>query len=138
MKKEVSITIEGLQLGTEEEPVVTTTVGTYHLYNDKHYIQYEEPTENGVGTTKTTLKIGLTKVELSKKGSASSVMTFDLNEMTQAIYQTQFGNLFFEVKTSEITVQESEEFIDVDLKYVLFTNEVYLSDNQIKLRINSL
>jgi uncharacterized beta-barrel protein YwiB (DUF1934 family) len=135
MTKEVSIIIEGLQPGSEEEPVVTAVSGIYHLHNDRHYIQYDEKSEEGEGITKNTIKIALTKIELSKKGANSIQMIFDLNEETFAIYQTPFGSMSFDVKTTEITMDEAPDKIQVKLTYSLSSNASHISNNQIMILI---
>lgn len=137
MTKKVSIKIEGLQLGSEEEPVVTQVMGTYHLHNDRHYIQYEETTDSEE-MMKNTIKIGLTKVELTKKGKDFSQMIFDLKEMTEAVYHTIYGNLCFEVETTEISVEETQDSIEAELRYSLFTNGAPMSENIIKITISAM
>jgi uncharacterized beta-barrel protein YwiB (DUF1934 family) len=136
MTKEVSVIIEGLQLGSEEEPLTTTAFGTYHLHNGKHYIQYEERLEVGE-VTKNTIKIGLTRVDLSKNGVNSSQMAFDLNEITSSVYQTPYGSLSFEIKTTKILLTEAQDRLLVQLDYTLFANEAHLLDNSIKISILS-
>ncbi|MDF2942957.1 MAG: hypothetical protein K0S01_1815 [Herbinix sp.] len=138
MTKEVSISIEGLQLGSEEDSIVMTALGTYHLYNDKHYIQYDEKPEEGEGAIKCMVKIALTKIELSKKGVNSSQMVFDLKEETIAYYQTPFGNLSFDVNTTEIIIEESPEQLQVKLEYSLSSNASLISNNQIIIKIESI
>jgi len=137
MKKEVSIVIEGAQLGSEEEPVVMTASGTYHLHKDRHYILYDEKSEEGEGIIKSTVKIALTKIELSKKGANCSQMVFDINEETIAIFQTPFGNLSFDVKTSEIILEESPDKLQVKLEYSLSSNDSIVSNNRIIILIES-
>jgi uncharacterized beta-barrel protein YwiB (DUF1934 family) len=133
MTKEVSITMEGIQKGLEEEPIITTASGTYHLRQDKHYIQYEEQTEQGC--IRNTVKIALTQVEMTKKGAINSEMEFDLNRRTDVIYRTPYGTLFFEAQTSQITVKEEEDYIEVTLEYNLFSNDDLTSENRTIIRI---
>ncbi|MDF2485809.1 MAG: hypothetical protein K0R46_1977 [Herbinix sp.] len=135
MTKEVSITIEGIQLGSEEAPIRMIASGVYHMHKDKHYIQYDEQSEDGQGSIKNMIKIGLTRIEMTKKGAGSSEMTFDLNQTTEVIYCTPYGTLVFEAKTSQITVEEKEEEIVVRLEYSLYTNEAPISDNRTTIRI---
>ena len=52
MTKEVSIMMEGIQKGLEDEPILTIASGTYHVLRDKHYIQFEEQAEEGQGTVR--------------------------------------------------------------------------------------
>jgi len=138
MTKEVSIIIDGVQIGTEEEPIIMTASGTYHLQNDKHYIQYEEPSEDGQGTIKNRIKITPSQVEMTKKGASDSQMNFDLNHSTEIIYQTPYGNLFFEVKTNLLEVIETEKLIEVKLEYTLYSNGDLIAEHRTIIRINSL
>jgi uncharacterized beta-barrel protein YwiB (DUF1934 family) len=137
MTKEVIISIEGLQQGSEEEPVVMTASGTYHLLKGRHYIQYDEKSEEGEGVTKSTIKISLTKIELSKKGANSSQMDFDINDETIAIYHTPYGSLAFDVKTSEIVLDEAQDRLRVKLEYSLSSNDSHVSNNRIMICIES-
>lgn len=135
MTKEILITIEGLQLGAEEDPIIDTACGSYHLHNDRHYIQYEEKPEEGEGIIKNTMKIGLTQVEMTKKGAGSAQMTFDINQTSEAIYQTPYGNLCFEVKTSKLVISETPDKIQAKLEYALYSENSHLSDHEILITI---
>jgi uncharacterized beta-barrel protein YwiB (DUF1934 family) len=137
MTKEVFVTIEGLQLGSEEESVTTSTCGTYYLREDKHYIQYEETLSEGDGITRNTIKIAPRRIDLTKKGANCSQMIFDLNETTEAVYQTPYGNLILEIKTTKIVFYEAPEKLQVELEYSLSTNGSHLSDNRIIIIITT-
>lgn len=138
MTKEVSITIAGVQLGTDEEPIIMTASGTYHLHNDKHYIQYEERSEEGLGSVKNLIKLSLTRVEMTKQGAAKSQMDFDLNHRTEIIYQTPYGSLYFEARTTRLVITEAESLIEVTLEYSLFSKEEHISDNRTIIRISAI
>lgn len=135
MTKEVSITIEGTQMGAEEDSVIITASGTYHMHSNKHYIQYEEQAEEGPGIIKNMIKIGPDQVEMTKKGDASSEMNFAINHKTEVIYRTPYGSLFFEARTSQIKVVEEENSIEVTMEYALYSNEDHISDNRTIIRI---
>ena len=138
MTKEVSITMEGVQLGSEEEPIITTASGTYHLRNGKHYIQYEEKSVEGSKSVKSLIKISMTQVEITKQGAEKSQMNFDLHDMTEIIYQTPYGSLFFEAKTTQLLITEAERLIEVTLEYSLLSNKDTISDNRTIIRIMAL
>ncbi len=137
MTKEVSITIEGTQTGAEEVPILITASGTYHMHNNKHYIQYEEQAEDGQGCIKNMIKIGPEQIEMTKKGAASSEMTFDRNNKTEVIYRTPFGSLFFETLTSQIAMIVEENSIEVTMEYALYSNEDHISDHRTIIRIQA-
>ena len=135
MTREVSITIEGIQIGAEDSPILITAFGTYHLHNDRHYIQYEEQAEEGSGCIKNMIKIGTKQVEMTRKGAASSEMSFHLERKTEIIYRTPYGSLFFEAQTSQITVLEEENSLVITLTYSLYSKDEHISDNQTIIRV---
>ncbi|MHB8129386.1 MAG: YwiB family protein [Mobilitalea sp.] len=137
MTKEVSIKIEGLQLESEEEIITTMTTGTYHLHENRHYIQYDEALLEEEAITKNMIKITPKRIELAKKGANSSQMIFDLNESTEAIYQTPYGNLVLEIMTTKIILSEEPDKLLVEMEYSLSTNDSHLSDNRITMSITS-
>jgi uncharacterized beta-barrel protein YwiB (DUF1934 family) len=135
MTKDVLITIEGLQHGSEEAPVTTTAYGTYHLTNGWHYITYDDISTEGEAATKNTIKIKLDQIILTKKGTQLTQMNFELKETTQANYQTPYGSLTLEIKTTKILIMASEENIEVKLDYSLSTEDSPLSDNSLTIQI---
>lgn len=137
MTREVSITMEGIQKGLEDSPVLTTASGSYHIRQDKQYIQFDEQAEEGQGSIKNMIKIACNQVEMTKKGAINSEMLFDLNRKTEIIYRTSYGTLFFEAQTSRITVSEEEDKIEVILEYCLFSNDELISENRTIIRILS-
>jgi uncharacterized beta-barrel protein YwiB (DUF1934 family) len=135
MRREVTLTIEGWQLDSEDSLVRFTTDGIYHLQLGKHYIQYEEVSEEVGGITKNMIKIAQDHVEITKKGAASSQMCFDLKQNTEAIYQTPYGNLSFEVRTSSILYEETEADLWVRMDYALYSENSHLSDHRTEIKI---
>lgn len=135
MTKYITVIIEGWQPDTEEAPVVLTCNGTYHLHSDKHYIQYEEVLEEGKDSIKNMIKFSPTQLEMTKKGSGDSQLFFDLEKDTQAIYRTPYGSLCFDIQTSDIKIKESEELIEVELTYSLYTEGASLSDHITAIKI---
>lgn len=93
MNKEVIINISGLQLdaGTEE-PIELMTTGDYYLKNGKHYVIYDELTDDSQ-VVKNRLKISPKVVEVTKKGASSSHMVFERGKENLTYYDTPFGSL---------------------------------------------
>lgn len=135
MTKDVSITMKGTQKGMEEAPVLTTAEGSYHLHQNKHYIQYEEQAEEGQGVIKNMIKISPAQVELTKKGAVNSEMIFNINQKTEIVYRTAFGTLFFDAQTSQINIKEEKDRIEVLLEYRLLSKEELISENTTIIRI---
>ena len=135
MTKDVTITIEGYQPGTEEDPIIQSCSGTCRLHQDKYYIQYEELMEDGEGMIRNMMKLSLSQIEMTKKGAAASQMSFDINKETAAIYQTPYGSLSFQVKTDGIQLEESENRIEAVLTYALYSGDSHISDHRTIIRI---
>ena len=77
MTKDVLINISGLQMDVEpDNPIEMVTTGAYYLRNGKHYILYDELSEDNE-VTKNVLKIGPNSVELTRKGAQGSHMVFE-------------------------------------------------------------
>jgi uncharacterized beta-barrel protein YwiB (DUF1934 family) len=135
MTKEVLITIKGQQDGSGEEPVVVTACGIYHFTNGKHYIQYEEKSGESEEVFKNMMKISSNEITLSKKGTQSSQMVFQLNESDQAIYQTPYGSFSFVTDTKSIVLKETNKRIEVRMEYSLSADGSKVSDNEITIFI---
>ena len=138
MTKKVLVTIEGQQSGAEEEPIVVTAPGVYHMTNGNHYIQYEEILAESEVISNNTIKISSSKVILTKKLPLRTQMVFDLMEMTQTTYQTPYGDISLDINTVAILVLEEPDRIEVDMKYSLSSDSALISDNLIKLVITSI
>lgn len=137
MTKEVFITIEGWQLGSEEEPVITKVAGTYHFANGRHYVRYEERLPEEEEVTENTMKIAPGQVTLSKKGKTPSVMEFVLDGITQTAYRTPYGSLLLGIRTDSMLLEEKDDLIEIRMEYSLSTDASQLSDNRIVIRIAS-
>jgi uncharacterized beta-barrel protein YwiB (DUF1934 family) len=138
MTKEVSITIEGLQLGAEEEPVVLKATGTYYFSKDNHYIQYEEREQEKSNAIRSTIKITPSQVTLLKKGEQLSQMVFDLEEITKTEYQTGYGSLLLDIRTKSIDLKEMPERLELKMSYTLSAGDSPLSENIITITIDSI
>lgn len=136
MTKEVSVTMEGMVKGQEEAPVVTTALGSYYLRGNKHYIQFEELTEDGA-EIKNLIRITADQVEMTKRGVINSEMVFDINQKTELCYQTSYGTLYFEAQTSKITVTEEPYELKVLLEYCLFSKGELISENHTTIKLHS-
>ncbi len=137
MTKDIIVNIEGRQLDSDEMVMIFKADGVYHLQNKKHYIQYNEPAETEGAIIKNMIKITPNRIEITKKGAASSQMYFDTDQNTEAIYQTPYGDLCFQVKTSGISLEETENSILVKLEYTLYTEGSHLSDHRTVIMIQA-
>lgn len=137
MKKEVIINISGLQLDvSSEEPIELMTTGAYYLKNGKHYIMYDELTDDSQ-IVKNRLKISPKVVEVTKKGASSSHMVFERGKENLTYYDTPFGSLLLGINTSKIDLQETEDSMALHIDYGLSINSDHISDCSIDVSIES-
>ncbi len=135
MTKEVSVIIEGYQAESNEEPVITRAPGTYHLHKDRHYISYEEPLGEGEGVIRSRIRLDTARVEMTRSGAACARMSFEESRNTEAVYQTPYGELRFEIRTSRITIGEVRDRLEAGLEYSLFSNGTCVSRHRTVIKV---
>lgn len=98
------------------------------------YITYKETEVSGMEGTTTTLKITEGSLSIIRFGTYNSRLEFRAGETTYTSYQTPYGTIPLEIKTSrlDINLKPSEQSI-IQLKYNLesggepaFTNEMLI------------
>lgn len=136
MTKEVIISIKGLQYQTEDKPIEVITPGLYYNKNDKHYIRYEEVSEQD-DITKCTIKAYDGYVEVMKKGAANSDMIFQLKKTNITYYNTPFGNLLIGINANKMNIDETEDEINIAINYSLEINYEHVSDCDITINVKS-
>lgn len=139
MTKQVLLTISGLQMmdGETNEPVEIVTAGDYYFRNGKHYVLYDEVIEGTSGHIQNTVKIGPESLEVMKKGLSNVHMVFEKNKKNLACYDTPLGSMMVGIQTGHVEVQETEDNIDIQVKYALDINDEFLADCHIRMNIKS-
>lgn len=142
MTKDVLVSISGLQMAlddmesNDDEPIEVLSAGTYYCKDGKHYVFLEEVAEGMQGVTKTQIKWqGADWLEVSKKGLSNVHMIFEKNKKNRCYYSTPFGQLNLGIFMTEMSMQETEERIDVRADYSLDVNYEPLADCSIRIHI---
>lgn len=137
MTKDVLVDVSGLQVEIDsEEPIQLMTTGSYYLKNGKHYVLYDEMTEDSQ-IVKNVLKFTGQKVELTKKGDGNSYMMFEAGKENLSYYDTPFGSLLLGITTSKIDFTEEEDSLKLHIDYGLSINSDHVSDCVIDVSIRS-
>ena len=135
MKKNVVITVRGLQHQVEEdEPVEVISAGTYLRKEDTHYLSYEEADEDGK-ITKNRIKITPESIEMTKQGGITTQMLFVTGQKHFACYETPFGELTLGMTTKSIKVLEENGQISVALRYDLEVNGTHMSECELDIEV---
>lgn len=137
MTKDVLLSITGLQFDgiVEEDQVEVISPGEYYFQNNKHFVLFHEVYEESAQITKNTIKIQNNVVELIKKGYVNVHMIFEVNKKNMTYYSTPFGNIAIGIDTENITLNESEDKIEVTINYVLEVNYEFVADCKISISI---
>lgn len=141
MTKDVLLTISGLQFAAqaeeEAEPVEVITAGDYYKKNGKHYILYDEVMEGFEGSTRNLIKITDDSLDITKKGVSNVHMVFEKNKKNISYYHTPFGSILIGIDAKSVDINETDENIDVKVKYNLEVNYEHLADCSITMNIKS-
>lgn len=129
MAKDVIISISGLQFETEEnEAVEVISRGQYYFRNGKHFLTYEELSEEDREVSRCVLKISEHSTELTKKGSSNVHMVFEEEETNMTYYNTPFGELLIGITTQSIKLAHKEGQLDLEIRYLLDINYQHVSE----------
>lgn len=139
MTKEVIVSLQGLQNMEQEEGELVELIssGTYIFENGKHLIQYEEVDEEDQEITNVTLLLEKDHVEIIKQGMSNVQMVFDSSRKTTSCYKTPYGDLMVGINTTDISMKELEDIINVELKYALDMNYNHVADCKVMIKIAS-
>ena len=138
MTKDVLITISGFRLdGSEEEDIELITSGQYFNKSGKDYILYEEYLQELDEATKCNIIIDDDKVNIIKHGPANVHMIFDMLKRNSSYYNTPFGNLLMGFNTTDLKIEKEEEEMRIFIKYNIDINNQHVSENDIRIKIQS-
>lgn len=137
MTKEVMLTIKGMQKYPGEEPseTITQVAAEFFERGQSQYVMFEESQEGFTENVKSMLKIKSNCVELTKKGLIQSHMTFVPETLYVSEYKTPFGSMQMGVRTKELRILNTEERIQIYIKYLLEAEEQVMADCNIQITI---
>ena len=138
MTKNVIISLTGLQYAAEEEdsPIEVINFGQYYKKGEKHYLLYEDTSEDG-RTIKSRIKVSPKEMELQKKDSLNTRLLFIPGEEYFTNYETPYGSLLVGVNTRTMELYEEEEFLRLTLKYGLSINGEHTAECTLVLKVQS-
>lgn len=138
MTKEVLISISGLFYESDEtETVEAAAEGEYFNRNGKHFILFDELSEETGEVIRNTIKISGSQIDIIKKGANNVHMVFLENKESKTNYNTPFGNLVMQMNTTSLLIEERKNQILIDIKYDLSINDIYVSECFIQIKIQS-
>ena len=135
MNKKVKVGLSSYQktdAGVEE--IKVSAPGTYSLINDRHFIKYEEKTDDGA-INKILLKFDSDFLEMTKSGETMSTLTFAEGENTEGYYKTPYGTFLIETDTKKLDIKIGKKNIFINLGYGLFIDGEFVADCKMYIEI---
>lgn len=100
MQKEVLIFMTSVQRGGSvgEDKLEIITAGQYHFKNGKHYVTYDDVSEDGRTRERNIIKIRNDRAEVIKKGETSVHMIFEKDKKNVSCYDVPYGKMMVGLK----------------------------------------
>lgn len=111
--------------------------GILYYKNNIHYLVYLDNTEIP-GGIRTTIKMAADeqRVVVLREEPLKLVQTFLKGKKTTGSYGTGYGELKMEVNTLELDLGLNQDSGEAQIKYSLFLNGQYISENTLKINWN--
>lgn len=136
MNKNVNVSLLSYQkTASEVEEIKVVAVGTYSFINGRHFVRYDEETEDG-RTNKILLKFEDGFFEMSKSGEVRSSLSFKEGTGTKGFYNTPYGMFEIKTDTEKLDIDVMEDGISIKLEYMLFIDGEYVADCTIDIKIS--
>lgn len=142
MKKNVKVSISGIQNNDNEETVEVVSVGEMMQRDDHICVSYEEAADNAAGVdcqlVNSMLKVKPDQIEIIKKGAAQTHMVFIEDRDTISYYSTPFGELEVAIHTDRLERKERDNGFQILLEYALEINASHMSNCNVDIRVDYL
>lgn len=139
MDKDVLISISGLQFSEGEGPdkVETINAGQYYKKGDHHYVLFDEVIEGHDKPTRNMIKFADGLCSVNKKGVINVNMLFEENKRNLTNYATPFGSIMIGIDTKNVSLDQTEDKIDLLVDYALEANYEHLANCKLKIAIRN-
>lgn len=119
---------------THTEIIEKSYNGFISLKNNVYYMQYKD---EEIGNVLVKINNELNEIVVNYVNQHQKKMVFNVNQLTQMIYEQQGMNLFLTIKTKLITVNLKHPMhYTIVIKYELFYEENCLGEYELSYSIN--
>lgn len=138
MDRQVQLTLIGRQLDPEGSETVTelTTEAECYERNGSLYILYQERSEDG-SLTQNIIKRKRHMLEVTKKGSVNTCMTFEPGREHMTDYVTPFGLLRLGILTDSVESRLEGNDMEITADYTLTESGRVISQCNISIKIQN-
>lgn len=121
---------------TEPDSIELMTEGTLTATGEGALLlTYQESELTGLEGTTTTFEIRGPQVILSRTGSVNSQMVFEEGKQHTSLYETPFGELAIDVRTSRLRHSLTERGGLMDLQYSISVDHSVTGRNAFRIRV---
>ena len=133
----VLLTIRGEQYFDDVDPNETQlmTDGTMELTEAGMRLIYEETELTGMEGTTTTFEVKEKQVILTRSGTVNSQMVFEEGKQHTSLYETPFGELPVDIRTSSLRHNLSERGGVMDIRYSIAVANTATGQNCFKIQV---
>ncbi len=133
----VLLTIRGEQYFDDVDPNETQlmTDGTMELTEAGMRLTYEETELTGMEGTTTTFEVKEKQVILTRSGTVNSQMVFEEGKQHTSLYETPFGELSVDIRTSSLRHNLSERGGVMDIRYSIAVANTATGQNCFKIQV---
>lgn len=137
MEKEVVISIKGMQNfeGALPDVIELVTEGRLARDGESYTLSYQESELTGLEGTTTSFEVRGPQVILSRTGSVNSQMVFEEGKQHTSLYETPFGELAIDIRTSRLRHSLTERGGLLDLRYSISVDHSATGRNAFKIRV---
>lgn len=139
MKKDVLITIKGIQTVDGEQDVVElTTTGSFYRKNETYYLTYTEAEPSSFEGQRTTLKLeNSRRVSMIRHGGEDSSLVVERGVRHQCCFDTGFGTMLIGVSGRNIENDVTDNGGSIHFQYSLDVNTALASVNDVYVTIRT-
>ena len=132
----VLLTIRGEQYFDDVDPDETKlmTDGTMEISDEGIFLTYEETERTGMEGTTTTFEVKEKQVILTRSGTVNSQMVFEEGKQHTSLYETPFGELPVDIRTSSLRHNLSQRGGLMEIKYSIAVAHTVTGRNCFKIQ----
>ena len=136
-KLPVTLFIRGEQYFDDVDPDATelVTEGTLELMEEGLRLTYQETSLTGMEGTTTTFEITGPQVTLRRAGTVNSQMVFEEGRQHTSLYETPYGELSVDIKTSALRHNLSDRGGLLEIRYSIAVEHTVTGRNSFKIRV---
>lgn len=138
MTRKAKITIHSIQMQDgQREELHFIYDGQYHQKGGYHYVLYHEPVEDSKERIRNLMKYTKHSLHVTKKGSFSSEMQFEVGRTYLSEYHTPFGLIPISMHTHHYSASKRDDgTLYLEIQYDLIVEHRHLVNCQMEIEID--